>query len=217
MYLNVCMYTVCPYKGDMRHLFNVPESFTVRFSLVRQCTKKQYKITNCPNNRTISQDVCALFARYLYSTLYSWRIITGKCNMSSISSTTTSQLTQGRLKDCWHLVLYVRGILQGWPLDSSKRPSTSSKRFAVVQIANGTRLAIATKMCLFHFLRQTAITACYILKVSLDGQGYAGEKPFNSKQNWDINCKCFVSKWIGIRTTICQHARKQLIQTTCLW
>ena len=31
-----------------------------------------YKITNCPNNRTISQDICSLFARYLYSTLCSW-------------------------------------------------------------------------------------------------------------------------------------------------
>ena len=35
----------------------------------------QYKITNCPNNRTISQDICTLFARYLYSTLCSWIII----------------------------------------------------------------------------------------------------------------------------------------------
>ena len=31
-----------------------------------------YKITNCPNNRTISQDICTLFERYLYSTLCSW-------------------------------------------------------------------------------------------------------------------------------------------------
>ena len=31
-----------------------------------------YKITNCPNNRTISQDICTLFTRYLYSTLCSW-------------------------------------------------------------------------------------------------------------------------------------------------
>ena len=35
----------------------------------------RYKITNCPNNRTISQDICTLFARYLYSTLCSWIII----------------------------------------------------------------------------------------------------------------------------------------------
>ena len=35
----------------------------------------QYKVTNCPNNRTISQDICTLFARYLYSTLCSWIII----------------------------------------------------------------------------------------------------------------------------------------------
>ena len=31
-----------------------------------------YKITNCPNNRTISQDICTLFTSYLYSTLCSW-------------------------------------------------------------------------------------------------------------------------------------------------
>ena len=35
----------------------------------------RYKITNFPNNRTISQDICTLFARYLYSTLCSWIII----------------------------------------------------------------------------------------------------------------------------------------------
>ena len=35
----------------------------------------QYRITNCANIRAISQDICALFARYLYSTLCSWIII----------------------------------------------------------------------------------------------------------------------------------------------
>ena len=64
----------------------------------------QYKITNCPNNPAISRDICALFAPYMYSTLSSWVIISGKCNLSTISDTTTSQLTQGRLKDCRHLV-----------------------------------------------------------------------------------------------------------------
>ena len=34
----------------------------------------QYKITNSSNNRTISQDVCTLFARNLHSTLCSWII-----------------------------------------------------------------------------------------------------------------------------------------------
>ena len=52
----------------------------------------------------MSQDICALLARYLYSTFSSWIIITGKCNMSTISHTTTGQLTQGRLKDRRHLV-----------------------------------------------------------------------------------------------------------------
>ena len=32
----------------------------------------QYKITNCPNNRTVSQDICTLFARYYYTSLCSW-------------------------------------------------------------------------------------------------------------------------------------------------
>ena len=32
----------------------------------------QYKITNCSNNRRISQDIFTLFARYLYSILCSW-------------------------------------------------------------------------------------------------------------------------------------------------
>ena len=34
----------------------------------------QFKITNCPNNRSISQDIFTLFAHYLYSTLSSWII-----------------------------------------------------------------------------------------------------------------------------------------------
>ena len=34
----------------------------------------QYKIINFPYNRAISQDICTLFARYLYSTLCSWII-----------------------------------------------------------------------------------------------------------------------------------------------
>ena len=35
----------------------------------------QYTITNCPNNHTMSQDICTLFARYLYSSLCCWIII----------------------------------------------------------------------------------------------------------------------------------------------
>ena len=64
----------------------------------------QHKITNSPSNRTISQDICARFAWYLYSTFSSWIIITGKCNVSTISDTTTSHLTQERLKDSRHFV-----------------------------------------------------------------------------------------------------------------
>ena len=48
-----------------------------------------------------------------------------------------------------------------WPLDSSERPCTISKRCGVVEKANGTRFAIATKTCLFHFLLKTAITAIF--------------------------------------------------------
>ena len=62
----------------------------------------QHKIINCLSNPTISRDICALFTPYMYSTLSSWVIITGKCNLSTISNTTTSQLTQRRLEDCRH-------------------------------------------------------------------------------------------------------------------
>ena len=34
----------------------------------------QYKIHNCPNNRTISQDICTRFVRHLCFTLCSWMI-----------------------------------------------------------------------------------------------------------------------------------------------
>ena len=46
----------------------------------------QYKITNCPDYRTISQDKCTLFARYLHSTLYSWIIIKSTCIWNSLKS-----------------------------------------------------------------------------------------------------------------------------------
>ena len=35
---------------------------------------KQYKITNCPSNRIISRNIYNLIARYMYSTLCSWKI-----------------------------------------------------------------------------------------------------------------------------------------------
>ena len=79
------------------------EKRSARNRLVKQVFL-QHKIINCPNNRTMSQDICALFAPYMYSTFSSWIIITGKCNMSTISHATTGQLAQGRLKDCRHLV-----------------------------------------------------------------------------------------------------------------
>ena len=40
-----------------------------RSRLVKQAFL-QHKITNCLNNRTISQDICTRFVRYLYSTYY---------------------------------------------------------------------------------------------------------------------------------------------------
>ena len=92
----------------------------------------------------------------------------GKCSKSSILSN-TRPLTQGRLKACQDLVFRssaCEGIFHG-PLDSSKRPSTTSKRFAVVQKAIGTRSAIANKMCLFHLLRQKAITAIFWKRASM--------------------------------------------------
>ena len=46
----------------------------------------QYKITNCPNNRTISQNIFTVFARHLYSSLCSWIITTVTCtNATKIS------------------------------------------------------------------------------------------------------------------------------------
>ena len=39
----------------------------------------QYKISNCQNNHTISQDMCTLFARSLYPTLCSWIIRVDIC------------------------------------------------------------------------------------------------------------------------------------------
>ena len=40
-------------------------------TVVKYGTEKA-SVSNCPNNRTISQDICTLFACYLYSTLCSW-------------------------------------------------------------------------------------------------------------------------------------------------
>ena len=84
--------------------------------------------------------------------------------MSSISSTTTSQLTQERLKDCRHLVFRSslgEGHFARWIFRLVKAPTHNFPEIAVVQIASGTRLVIATNMCLFHLLRQTAITAIF--------------------------------------------------------
>ena len=44
----------------------------------------QYKITNCSNNRTISQNTFTVFARHLYSTLCSW-IITFTCTRNFLA------------------------------------------------------------------------------------------------------------------------------------
>ena len=46
----------------------------------------QYKITNCPDYRTISQDICTLFARHLHSTLGSWIIIKSTCIWNPLKS-----------------------------------------------------------------------------------------------------------------------------------
>ena len=44
---------------------------SARSQLVNQVIL-QHKITNCLNNRTVSQDICSLFASYLYCILCSW-------------------------------------------------------------------------------------------------------------------------------------------------
>ena len=55
----------------------------------------------------------------------------------------------------------VKGILHGWFEDFLNRPCTSIKRFPQAQIPKGTTFTIATKMYLFHRLRQTAMTAIF--------------------------------------------------------
>ena len=49
------------------------EKRSARSRLVEQVFS-QFKITNCPNNRSVSQDIFTLFAHYLYSSLSSWII-----------------------------------------------------------------------------------------------------------------------------------------------
>ena len=64
----------------------------------------------------------------------------------------------------WHLVFRSslrKGHFARMTFHSPKRPCTTFKRVNVVQEANGTRFAPATKMCFFHLLRQTAITAIF--------------------------------------------------------
>ena len=56
------------------------EKLSMHSQLVKQAFL-QYKITNCPNNHTISQDICSLFAHYLYSTL---------CRMKDVRQTKMS-------------------------------------------------------------------------------------------------------------------------------
>lgn len=53
---------ICHKAGKAKRI----EKRCARSRLVKQVFFT-YKITNCPNNRTILQDICILFARYLYS------------------------------------------------------------------------------------------------------------------------------------------------------
>ena len=46
------------------------EAISVHSQLVKQVFL-QHKITKCPNNHSISQDICTLFPGYLYATLSS--------------------------------------------------------------------------------------------------------------------------------------------------
>ena len=63
------------------------EKLSMHSQLVKQVFL-QYKITNCPNNHTISQDICSLFAHYLYSTL---------CRKNNVRQT--------KMSIAWHLHL----------------------------------------------------------------------------------------------------------------
>ena len=97
----------------------------------------QYKITNCPNNRTISRDICTRFARYLYSTECSWiNIFMTKAVRGSITKINQSDYRiysikrPRRLLNFWTLRVgaYSRwAFIRGWALIKFSPFSASSK------------------------------------------------------------------------------------------
>ena len=105
--------------------------------------------------------------------------------MSSISSTTTSQLTQERLKDCRHLVFgsslgeghFARVIFR-----LVKAPTHNFPEICCRPNSQWNQVSYRNQYVSFPSFAPNSHN-CDILKVSLDGQGYAGEKPFNNQRN----------------------------------
>ena len=156
------------------------EKRSARSRLVKQVFL-QHKIINCLSNRTISRDICALFAPYMYSPLSSWVIISGKCNMSTISNTTTSQLTQRRLEDCRHLVLR-KGYFARVTFRLIKAPMHNFQEIFSRPNSQGNQVTYRNHKVSFPSFAPNSHNRD-ILQASLDGQGYAGEKPFDHQRN----------------------------------
>ena len=166
------------------------EKRSARNRLVKQVFL-QHKIINCLSNRTISRDICALFAPYMYSTLSSWVIISGKCNLSTISDTTTSQLTQGRLKDRRHSVFrssLCKGHFARVTFRLIKAPMHNFQEICCRPNSQGNQVTYRNHKVSFPSFAPNSHNRD-ILQASLDGQGYAGEKPFDHQRNWGMNKK----------------------------
>ena len=105
--------------------------------------------------------------------------------MSTISHTTTSQLTQGRLKDCRHLV-FRRSLRKGHfarvTFRLIKAPMHSFQEICCPPNSQWNQVGYLIQNVSFPSFAPDSHNRD-ILKASLDGQGYAGEKPFNNQRN----------------------------------
>ena len=103
---------------------------SARSRLVKQVFL-HYKITNWPNNRTISHDICTLFARYLHSTLYRWTIwpssvttakITTVADLNSIRNTPLVTYKYADRHLLWMLICEAPSVLHASLQELSSRP-----------------------------------------------------------------------------------------------
>ena len=105
--------------------------------------------------------------------------------MSTISHTTTSQLTQGRLKDCRHLVFRSslrKGHFARVTFRLIKAPMHSFQEICCPPNSQWNQVGYLIQNVSFPSFAPDSHNRD-ILKMSLDGQGYAGEKPFNNQRN----------------------------------